>query len=79
MNSNSVFVRNCYKRCCLWGKKSVVRLQNPYEGGPTPLWMNPQKKFQIVFAIINFILLIVILITYLAMREEANKGDANKA
>jgi hypothetical protein len=65
MDANAVFVRNCYRKCCIWGKKyRVGRYKKPYKGGATPLWRNPQKSFFHAISVINIIVFLTITMTY---------------
>ena len=64
MDSNNPYVRSCYRRCCLWGKRTSLKLDKPYEGGPTPLLKSPQKRFFIAFTVINLLVFIILLVSY---------------
>ncbi len=41
MDSNSSLVRGCYRKLCIWGKKTPIMYSKPYEGGPAPLFKSP--------------------------------------
>ncbi|CDW84197.1 UNKNOWN [Stylonychia lemnae] len=55
----------CYRRLCIWGKKTPIEYQKPYEGGPTPLLKSPQRRFYVVFTVINLLLFIVLFVMYI--------------
>eukprot|EP00347_Sterkiella_histriomuscorum_P017465 403349261 len=65
MDSNNYLIRKCFRKCCVWGKKTPIEYTKPYEGGPTPLLRSPQKRFYIAFTLINLILFIVLFIMYI--------------
>lgn len=73
MDSNSPFVRSCYRKCCLWGRRHTIEHSKPYEGGPTPLFRSPQRTFYQVFTIINLLIFIVLIISYI-VQFKVNKS-----
>ena len=40
MDSRNSLVRDAYWKFCLWGKNTIVEYEQPYKGGPVPLWKN---------------------------------------
>ena len=79
MDSNNSQVRSCYRRCCKWGRRTPIDLVKPYEGGPTPLFKSPQKRFYIVFTVINMLVFLTLLVTYIIQSkgETINRGCIN--
>lgn len=65
MDSNNYLIRSLYRRCCLWGRKTPIDYGKPYEGGPTPLFCNPQRRFYIAFTITNIIVFLVLILLYI--------------
>ena len=65
MDSNNYLIRKCFRKCCIWGKKTPIEYTKPYEGGPTPLLRSPQRKFYIAFTLINLVLFVVLFILYI--------------
>ena len=58
MDSRSSTVRIMYKLLCSWGRRTVVEMEQPYKGGPTPLWKNiGVQNFQRLKLISMFLLL----------------------
>jgi hypothetical protein len=64
MDSNNPYVRNFYRKCCLWGKRTPLKLEKPYQGGPVPLLRSPQKKFFIAMTVINLLVFLILIISY---------------
>ena len=65
MDSSSPLIRNCYRKICIWGKKTPIIYAQPYEGGPTPIYSSPQKKFYMIFTFFNLLLFLVMIISYI--------------
>ena len=65
MDSSSPFVRNCYRKFCIWGRRTPINYSEPYEGGPTPLFKSPQKLFYTVFFSINLLVFLIMIATYI--------------
>ncbi len=65
MNSNNEIIRKCFRKCCMWGRKKTVIFDQPYEGGPTPLWRTVQQRFFIVFSLLNIVFLVALIVTYI--------------
>jgi hypothetical protein len=64
MDSNNPFVRGCYRKLCLWGRRTPIEIDKPYEGGPTPLFHSPQKKFYYALTGLNLLLFVLVLVYY---------------
>jgi hypothetical protein len=66
MDSNNAYIRSCYRRFCLWGRRNPIAAgSQPYEGGPTPLFKSPQQKFYVAFTAINLLVFLVLIVTYI--------------
>ena len=65
MNSSNALVRKAYRKCCIWGRRTPIEYSKPYEGGPTPLLQSPQKRFFIAFTILNLLVFLILIITYI--------------
>ena len=73
MDSSSTFVRTCYRKGCLWGRRTPIVLDSKaYEGGPTPLFQSPHRKFYIGFTAFNLIVFLVV-IAYFIVQFKVNK------
>ena len=44
MDSRNSTVRWAYFKFCSWGVRTPVLFENPYKGGPTPMWANISKE-----------------------------------
>ena len=74
MDSNNRLVRVCYRKMCIWGRKSPIEYTKPYEGGPTPILRSPQRKFYLVFTILNLVVFLALIIAYI-VHFKLIKGD----
>ena len=62
MNSKIPFIRKVFHKIHLMGSRTIVKLEEPYRGGPTPLWENISFPHFQVISLVSSIFFLIYLI-----------------
>ena len=78
MDSRNGSVRDAYFKFCNWGIRTKVVYEEPYKGGPTPLWKNISVPYFERLSAISIVFLIACIIEYILVdrvkQEEFTKS-----
>ena len=64
MDSRNEFVRAAFTKFCQWGRMQPVIFEEPYKGGPVPLWKNISAIWFKRLSMVSFLFFVICMIEF---------------